>query len=87
MPEMTIQLRCDPVTGTRDIVVKLHDDDELLRVEHEQLHRKLMDRLIEGGLIKAGEGGKLIVEREGQVASNPTPNEIEAEPRKVGESG
>lgn len=85
MPEMTIQLRCDPATGKRDIVVKLHDDEELLPVEHEQLHRKLMDRLVEGGLIKAGEGGRLIVEREGQggVASSP----LEAEPAKraVGE--
>ncbi len=77
MPEITIQLRCDPATGKRDIVVKLHDDDELLPVEHEQLHRKLVDRLIEGGLIKAGEGGRLIVEREGQggVTSSSTSTE------------
>ena len=80
MPEMTIQLRCDPTTGKRDIVVKLHDDEELLPIEHEQLHRKLVDRLLEGGLIKAGEGGRLIVEREGHggVASSP----VEAEPAK-----
>jgi hypothetical protein len=86
MPEMTIQLRCDPATGKRDIVVKLHDDEELLPVEHEQLHRKLVDRLIEGGLIKAGEGGRLIVEREGQGGVAPSPVEAEPTKRAVGES-
>lgn len=68
---MTIQLRCDPATGRRDIVVKLHHDAELLPHEHEQLHRKLVDRLIEGGLLKAGEGGRLIVERQEGVEIGP----------------
>ena len=85
MPEMTIQLRCDPATGKRDIVVKLHDDEELLPVEHEQLHRKLVDQLVEGGLIKAGEGGQLIVEREGQGGVAPSSAEVEPAKRAVGE--
>lgn len=86
MPEMTIQLRCDPVTGQRDIVVKLHGDDELLPAEHEQLHRQLVDRLVEGGLIRAGDGGRLLVEREGQgSASRPEP-ESAPDRASVGES-
>ncbi len=85
MPEMTIQLRCDPATGKRDIVVKLHDDAELLPVEHEQLHRKLVNRLIEGGLLKAGEGGRLIVEREGQGGTAPSAPEAEPTKRAVSE--
>ncbi|MBX7105893.1 MAG: hypothetical protein K1X57_17550 [Gemmataceae bacterium] len=73
MPEMTIQLRCDPATGRRDVIVKLHGDADLLPHEHETLHRKLVDQLIEGGVIKAGEAGRLIVEREeGVVIAPPT---------------
>ncbi|MFL5331299.1 MAG: hypothetical protein ACJ8C4_20625 [Gemmataceae bacterium] len=72
MPELTIELRCDPDTGRRDIVVKLHDDEELLPHEHEQLHRRLVNRLVEGGLLQAGEAGELVVEREGDPgASQP----------------
>jgi hypothetical protein len=71
MPEMTIQLRCDPTTGRRDVIVKLHGDADLLPHEHETLHRKLVDQLIEGGVIKAGEAGRLIVEREEGVVIAP----------------
>ena len=66
-------------------MVKLHDDEELLPVEHEQRHRKLVDRLIEGGLIKAGEGGRLIVEREGQGGAAPSADEPEPTKRAVSE--
>jgi FtsH ternary system-associated peptide len=72
--EMTIRLRCDPETGKRDIIVQLHSDGDALPHEHEQLHRQLVDRLVNGGLLKAGEAGKLIVEREaekGEAAQTP----------------
>lgn len=65
MPEMTIRLQFDPATGKRDVVVKLHSDADTLPVEHEQLHRTLVDKLIDGGLLKSGEAGRLVVEREG----------------------
>src|SRR5436305_8270502 len=85
MPEMTIQLRCNPSTGQRDVVIKLHDDADLLPHEHEQLHRKLVDKLIEGGLLKAGEGSRLIVERdEGVEATGPGSADEGAAQRSVG---
>jgi hypothetical protein len=64
MAEMTIRLRCDPETGKRDIVVQLQSDADATPQEHEQLHRALVDRLVNGGILKTGEAGKLIVERE-----------------------
>ena len=64
MAELTIRLRCDPATGKRDIVVQLHSDADALPVEHEQMHRDLVDKLVNGGILKAGEAGKLVVERE-----------------------
>ncbi len=85
MPELTIQLRCDPQTGRRDIVVKLHDDEQLLPHEHEQLHRKLVNQLIEGGLLKSGDGSQLIVEREGDAGSTEASNPDSDERRPIGE--
>jgi len=85
MPELTIELRCDPTTGRRNIVVKLRKDDDLLPNEHEQLHRKLVDRLIEGGLLKAGEAGKLVVEREGESTGAETKSDAIDERKAVGE--
>jgi hypothetical protein len=64
MPEMTIQLRCDPATGKRDIIVQLGSDADSTPQEHEQLHRNLVDRLVNGGILKSGEAGKLVIERE-----------------------
>ncbi len=64
MAEMTIQLRIDPNTGKKDIVISLDSDADMLPHEHEEQHRKLVEKLIEGGMIQASELGKIVVERE-----------------------
>ncbi len=71
MAEMTIQLRTNPETGKKDIVISLHSEDDAMPHEHEQQHRELVDKLIEGGMLKATEVGKIVVERE-QETSEPT---------------
>lgn len=72
MPEMTIRLQCDPETGKKEIIISLKSDDDALPQEHEQLHRAVVDRLIEGGIVQASEIGKITVEREsGEQASAP----------------
>jgi hypothetical protein len=74
MAEMTIRLRCDPETGKRDIIVSLESDADALPQEHEALHRRLVEKLIAGGLLAAEEAGKLIVEREerkGEAIASP----------------
>jgi hypothetical protein len=73
MAEMTITLRIDPVTHKKDIVVTLRSDEDALPHEHEQLHRQLVDRLTEGGLLSAGEAGKLVIEREEEADIPQTP--------------
>jgi hypothetical protein len=70
MAEMTIQLRCDPATGKKDIIVTLRSDEDTLPHEHEQRHKALVDKLIQGGLVQASEVGQIIVERE-QPESEP----------------
>ncbi|HWG45004.1 MAG TPA: hypothetical protein VN688_19700 [Gemmataceae bacterium] len=75
MPEMTIRLRRDPETGKQNIIVKLRSDEDALPHEHEQMHRALVDKLINGGILKAGEEGNLIIEREEESATaQPTSN-------------
>jgi hypothetical protein len=82
MAEMTIRLRCDPATGKKDIIIALRSEEDALPLEHEQQHRALVEKLIHGGLLKAGELGQIIVERqavEGEAA--PPRAEQQAERR------
>lgn len=64
MPEMTIKLRRDPETGKQNIIIKLRSDEDALPHEHEQMHRALVEKLLGAGILKAGEEGNLIIERE-----------------------
>jgi hypothetical protein len=64
MAEMTIRLRCDPATGKKDIIVSLRSDADALPHEHDQLHRQLVENLIQGGLLQPTEVGQIVVERE-----------------------
>lgn len=64
MAEMTIRLIPDPHTGKKNIIIALRSDADALPHEHEQQHRALVDKLIEGGLVKAGEVGQITVTRE-----------------------
>jgi hypothetical protein len=73
MAEMTIQLFPDPVTGKKNIVISLKSDADALPHEHEQQHRALVDKLIQGGIVKAGELGKITVEREEDEKVPATP--------------
>lgn len=68
MAEVTIQLQTNPVTGKKDIIVSLRRDTDLLPHEHEQMHRALVEKLLDGGLVKAVELGEIIVERESESA-------------------
>jgi hypothetical protein len=72
MPEMTIKLRRDPETGKQNIVIKLRSDEDALPHEHEQMHRTLVEKLLEGGILKAGEEGKLVIEREEETGAPQT---------------
>jgi hypothetical protein len=83
MAEMTIRLRCDPATGKKDIVISLRSDDDSLPHEHEQLHRALVNKLIDKGLLQASELGQIIVEREEETKQSAS----EQRPSPQTESG
>ncbi len=74
MADMTIRLIPDPVTGKKNIVVSLRSDEDALPHEHEQQHRALVDRLVNGGILKATEVGTITVEREEEQKEPATPS-------------
>jgi hypothetical protein len=69
MPEMTIRLIPDPQTGKKNIIISLRGDEDALPHEHEQMHRQLVDKLLEKGLVGAAEVGQITVEREEEKPS------------------
>ena len=89
MAEMTIQLKIDPATGKKDIIIALRSDEDALPHEHEQQHQRLVEKLIEGGVLKASEVGQIVVERveeEGAPAA-ALPQAPQDERRAEGQSG
>ncbi len=69
MAELTIRLQTDPQTGKKNIIVRYRSDEDALPLEHEEEHRLLVDKLIQGGALKAGDAGRVIIEREGTGTS------------------
>ncbi len=64
MAEVTIRLIVDPDTKKKNIEISYRSDEDALPIEHEDAHREIVDKLIEGGTLKAAELGKIIVKRE-----------------------
>ena len=69
MAELVLRLRTDPATGRREVVVDYHSDSDALPIEHEDEHRRLAGKVVEGGL----QSGKVEVSREQEapVAERP----------------
>jgi hypothetical protein len=87
MAEMIIILRRDPETGRQNIVVKLDSDPDALPIEHEELHRRLVEKLVGKGL-KPEDLGEVIVTREGDVQPvQPTQQPNEQQREKAAQSG
>jgi hypothetical protein len=88
MAEMTIRLRTDPVTGKKDIIIDLDHDEDALPHEHEQRHRALVQKLIDGGLLKAEELGQVVVTREQEIAEPASPaSNVQADERQAQAEG
>lgn len=82
MAEMLITLRRDPKSGKQNIVVKLDSDPDALPVEHEQLHKALVEKLIGKGL-NPDDLGEVVVEREAPTGTARPAGEADAERQKT----
>lgn len=81
MAELVLQLRVDPVTGKREVVVDYASDSDALPIEHEDEHRRLAAKVVEGGL----DSERLSVTREDEEPAVQAPAATEqpvAEPTK-----
>jgi hypothetical protein len=83
MALMTIRLLRNPQTGKQTVVVKLDSDADALPIEHEQLHRELVEKLVGKGL-NVEDLGEIVIEREGD-ATPQEPAKSDAEPEKQAE--
>jgi hypothetical protein len=70
MPEMTIRLIPDPDTGKKNIIISLRGDEDALPHEHEQAHRELVEKVLNGVGGKAAVGS-ITVQREDEKAPAP----------------
>jgi hypothetical protein len=87
MAELTIMLRRDPNTGKQNIIIKLDSDPDALPIEHEQMHRALVEKLVGKG-IKPEDMGEIIVERESEQApAGPVSQPAEQQKQKAGNKG
>jgi hypothetical protein len=87
MAEMIIQLRRDPQTGKQTVTIKLHSDPDALPHEHEQMHRELVEKLINKGLLSAEELENVVIEREQPQAAPAVPAGTEPPPRQKASEG
>jgi hypothetical protein len=67
MAELVLRLRVDPATGKRELVIDYTSDADALPIEHEESHRRLAERIVDGGL----GGGALEIARAAAPASEP----------------
>jgi hypothetical protein len=50
MADLVLRLRVDPVTGRREVVIDYSSDSDALPIEHEEEHRRLAGKVVDGGL-------------------------------------
>ena len=86
MASLILRLQIDPATGRKDVIIKYESDSDALPMEHEEEHRRLVDKLIAGGTLKASEVGRVIVQRETPAGQVETPaSSAEEASGKVGQ--
>jgi hypothetical protein len=67
MAELVIHLQIDPETGKKNLIIEYESDSDMLPHEHEEEHRRLIDQIVEGGMVKAEDLGKVVIKRDGAV--------------------
>lgn len=87
MATMIVMLRKDPQTGKQNIIVKLDSDPDALPVEHEQMHKALVEKLVGKG-INAEDLGEIVIEREPErEPAAPVAQQEPAQKQKAGNPG
>ena len=64
MADVIIRLIVNKATGKKDVVISYVSDSDALPIEHEDEHRRVVDKLLEKGALKAAELGEIVITRE-----------------------
>ncbi len=59
--EITLRMKIDRKTGTREYTVEYESDDDALPMEHEKRHKEIVDDLVKRGVLDPN--AKVTVER------------------------
>lgn len=84
MAELILRLQIDPSTGKKNLIVDYGSDEDALPMEHEEDHRRLVDRLIEGGALKAADLGRIVIVRDGEQVAEVEPTAADGEREAIG---
>ena len=79
MAELNIRLQIDPESGKKNLIIEYESDSDMLPMEHEEEHRRLINELVEGGVLKAEDLGKVVIQRETGAAVAHDEAEAEAD--------
>jgi hypothetical protein len=69
MAELVLRIRVDATTGKRELVIDYASDADALPMEHEEEHRRLAGRVVDGGL----GNGKVAVTRAAEAPATESP--------------
>ena len=64
MATVTIRLIVDASTGKKNVVIAYESDADAMPMEHEDDHKRIVNKLIEGGTLSAADLGQIIIERD-----------------------
>ena len=85
MADMIIMLRRDPNTGKQNIIIKLDSEPDAMPMEHENMHRQLVEKVLGK---KLEDFGEIIIERESEAApAGPVSQPNEPQKQKQGNTG
>jgi hypothetical protein len=79
MATMTIRLDRNPKTGKQTVVVKLDSEPDALPIEHETLHKQLIEKLVGKGL-KLEDLGEIVIERDAEAPQSKEKTETKEIP-------
>jgi hypothetical protein len=87
MASVTIRLIVDASTGKKNVVIAYDSDSDAMPMEHEADHKRIVDKLIEGGALSAADVGEIVIERDQPTIAQQDEDQAEpvAQPQPLSE--
>lgn len=67
MAKITLRLRANPKTGKKDILIEYESEADQTGWEHEREHKRIVESLIEKGVLEEAELGQIVRVKPGQA--------------------